>query len=210
MMKNAEAKKILDSLLAAAGNKADAAFDLPTAVRAELRRIISSSAFEASDRNRRFLEYVVEETLAGRSDRIKGYCIATQVFGRDANFNATNDPVVRMEARRIRRALERFYLLDDCDGLVRIAMPKGGYVPEFRTGLDIDRSLERVAIPPHDLTVLVAEFGLEDFSEEGQEQFGDAFARQLTVRLSQYPNRNFTVSSVLPRWVAHRPRGELR
>ena len=75
--------------------------------RVELRRVLGSAHFEASERNRRFLEYVVEETLAGRAERIKAYSIATIVFGRDTNFDAQLDPVVRMEARRLRRSLER-------------------------------------------------------------------------------------------------------
>ena len=73
--------------------------------RAALRHVLQSLQFEASERNRRFLEYVVEETLAGRAERIKAYSIATVVFGRDANFDPQLDPVVRMEARRLRRSL---------------------------------------------------------------------------------------------------------
>jgi hypothetical protein len=84
----------------------------PAEARTELHRIVASEHFNTSERNRRFLEYVVEETLAGRARRIKAYNIATDVFGRGPNFDPQLDPVVRMEARRIRRALERFYLLD--------------------------------------------------------------------------------------------------
>ena len=97
---------------------------LAAAARAELHRVLGSSHFEASERNRRFLEYVVEETLAGRADRIKAYNIATIVFGRDANFDAQLDPVVRMEARRLRRSLERFYLTEGTSNSVRLAMPE--------------------------------------------------------------------------------------
>src|SRR4029079_12372123 len=88
--------------------------------------------FTTSERNRRFLAYVVEEALAGRADRLKAYNIATTVFGRPDSFDPQLDPVVRMEAGRLRRALERFYLLDGDVFSIRIAMPKGGYAPEFR------------------------------------------------------------------------------
>src|SRR5262249_24378093 len=80
----------------------------------------------------RFLEYVIEETLAGRAARLKAYNIATTVFGRPDSFDPQLDPVVRMEAGRLRRALERFYLLDGAAGSLRIAMPKGEDIPEFR------------------------------------------------------------------------------
>ena len=67
------------------------------AARRELGRILASPEFDASERNRSFLSYVVEESLAGRSDRIKAYTIATHVFGRDAAF----DPqLIRSSASR--------------------------------------------------------------------------------------------------------------
>ncbi len=100
-------------------------------VRAALDRIVASTDFTASDRARRFLRYVVEETLAGRADRIKAFSVAVEVFGRDETFDPQNDPVVRIEAGRLRRALERYYLLSGKDDPVVIDIPKGGYVPTF-------------------------------------------------------------------------------
>lgn len=100
-------------------------------VQKELERILTSPAFETSDRNRRFLSHVVEETLAGRADRIKAYSIATIVFGREADFDPLQDSIVRIEAARLRRALEHFYLKDGDDGGIRISIPKGTYAPDF-------------------------------------------------------------------------------
>lgn len=101
------------------------------AVREELGRILASGDFEASDRNRKFLSYVVEEALNGRAERIKAYNIATSVFGRGADFDPQVDSIVRIEAGRLRRALERYYLTaGQADG-VRIAIPRGGYAPIF-------------------------------------------------------------------------------
>ncbi len=111
----------------------------PAGVRAQLARILASPAFDASERNRRFLEHVVEETLAGRGERIKAYGVAIEVFGRDESFDAQSDPIVRIEASRLRRSLERYYLLDGQDDPVRIEIPKGGYAAVFRpTGADAD------------------------------------------------------------------------
>jgi adenylate cyclase len=108
----------------------------PEEVRAQLQRILDSPAFEASERRRRFLRYIVEEGLAGRADRLKGYAIATAVFDRDDSFDPQTDPVVRLEARRLRRALERYYLTAGRDDPIRIEIPKGGYVAicERQTG----------------------------------------------------------------------------
>src|SRR5262245_44954438 len=77
----------------------------------QLERIERSPEFIISDRGRRFLRFVVEETVAGRGDRIKAYSIGTQVFERSDTFDPQYDPVVRIEAGRIRRALERYYLV---------------------------------------------------------------------------------------------------
>ncbi|RDI59761.1 tetratricopeptide repeat protein [Microvirga subterranea] len=100
-------------------------------VRAQLEILLASPDLDASARARRFLRYVVEETLAGRAERIKAYAIGTEVFERNADFDAQGDPVVRIEAGRLRRALERYYLSGGTLDPVVITIPKGGYVPHF-------------------------------------------------------------------------------
>ena len=97
----------------------------------ELDRILGSPDFDATDRERRFLAYVVEETLAGRGDRIKAYSIAVSVFGRGESFNPQTDPIVRVEAGHLRRALHRYYLASGSADPLVIAIPKGSYIPSF-------------------------------------------------------------------------------
>ncbi|WP_436636862.1 tetratricopeptide repeat protein [Microbaculum sp. FT89] len=96
-----------------------------------MERILSSPDLQASDRRRAFLRYVVEETLAGRADRLKGFTVALAVFGRDETFDSQTDPVVRLEARRLRRDLDSYYVDAGSDDPVRISIPKGSYVPHF-------------------------------------------------------------------------------
>jgi adenylate cyclase len=103
----------------------------PEVVREQLERILASDEFVAPDRLKRFLRFVVEETLAGRANRAKAYTIAVDVFGRDEGFDSQNDPVVRMEAGKLRRRLERYYLGAGQVDPVRIEIPKGTYVPTF-------------------------------------------------------------------------------
>jgi TolB-like protein len=100
-------------------------------VRQELERVLASPDFVASDRLKGFLRFVVEEALAGRGDRLQAYPIALEVLGRDASFDPQTDPVVRMEAGRLRRRLERYYLGAGQSDPVRIDIPKGGYAPTF-------------------------------------------------------------------------------
>jgi TolB-like protein/Tfp pilus assembly protein PilF len=101
-------------------------------IRAQLERIIASSAFDAPHRNRTFLRFIVEEALAGRGDRIKAYTIGTSVLQRDDTFDSQADPIVRIEASRLRRSLERYYLIAGQEDPIRIDMPKGAYVASFR------------------------------------------------------------------------------
>jgi adenylate cyclase len=103
----------------------------PSLVREQLERILGNSEFIGSDRTRRFLRYVVEETLAGRGDRIKAFSVAVAAFDRDESFDPQTDPIVRIEAGRLRRNLERYYLIAGAGDPVRIEIPKGAYVPSF-------------------------------------------------------------------------------
>jgi adenylate cyclase len=115
-------------------------------IRAQLERIIASSAFDAPHRNRTFLRFVVEEALAGRADRIKAYTIGTSVLQRDDTFDPQADPIVRIEASRLRRSLERYYLIAGQDDPIRIDMPKGGYAASFQRL----RSIPEESPPPQD------------------------------------------------------------
>ncbi|EPE97482.1 hypothetical protein [Rhizobium grahamii] len=120
------------------GGQSDDLSSEPARVRDQLDRILSSAEFQVPDRSRRFLAYIVDEGLAGRLENLKAYAIAQAVFGRDASFDAQNDPVVRIETGRIRRALERYYLVAGQGDPIQITIPKGGYVPSFISGqLDV-------------------------------------------------------------------------
>ena len=78
-------------------------------IRAALEHMAASEAFRGSPQLVAFLRYVVEATLRGASDRIKGYTIAVEALGRAENFDPQADPIVRVEAMRLRRALARYY-----------------------------------------------------------------------------------------------------
>lgn len=102
-------------------------------VRQQLARILASPGFPATERSRRLLEYLVSETLEGRGSRIKAYCIGVAVFGRPESFDSQKDPIVRIEAARLRRELEHYYLTEGTRDEVIIDIPKGAYVPRFFT-----------------------------------------------------------------------------
>jgi len=101
------------------------------AVHSELDRILASDDFDATRRSREFLRFVVEEGLAGRGEALSQSQIATQVFGRREDFDPLQDPIVRIQAGRLRRSLERYYLLSGQHDPLRIELPRGHYAPRF-------------------------------------------------------------------------------
>jgi adenylate cyclase len=92
-------------------------------VREELSTLLSRAEFHTSERNRRFLSHIVKETLQGRADRIKAYGIAIAAFDRSDDFDPLTDPIVWIEAGRLRRSLEIYYLTAGKADRVRIDMP---------------------------------------------------------------------------------------
>lgn len=168
-------------------------------VRAELCRVLGSPGFDASERNRRFLSYVVEETLAGRGERLKAYNIATEVFGRDSSFDPVLDSIVRIEASRLRRSLERYYLTDGTTDTVRITIPKGSYVPVFEpverrvTGPADEAALSIPSAAPHHVLIRHGHaICVQPFEEEGDHSvfpnFNRGLTRQIIVGLTRFTN----------------------
>ncbi len=100
-------------------------------MRRHLGQLLLSPDFDASPRSREFLRFVVEEALAGRGEELTQVALATQVFGRNVDFDALVDPIVRIQAGRLRRSLERYYLLEGKGQALRIELPRGSYVPVF-------------------------------------------------------------------------------
>ena len=96
-------------------------------MRAALERILASRCFEQAARSSGFLRFVVDQTLAGQGDRLKGYTIAVEVFGRPPDFDAQTDPLVRVEAGRLRRRLIEYYADEGRDDPVRLELPRGSY-----------------------------------------------------------------------------------
>lgn len=104
----------------------------PDLVIAELERVLQSGCFARSERSRELLRYLVQQDLAGNADRLKGFTIALDVFGRDSGFDPSTDAVVRVQAGRLREMLSSYYAKEGVDDAVRISVPRGSYVPAYR------------------------------------------------------------------------------
>lgn len=100
-------------------------------IRAELGRILSSDGFRTAPQLSSFLSFIVERAVEGRASELKGYTIAVEALGRPADFNPQIDPIVRVEAGRLRRALAQYYTREGRADPVQFSMPVGGYSPVF-------------------------------------------------------------------------------
>jgi adenylate cyclase len=155
----------------------------PEAVRRQLLHVLGSGDFDASERNRQFLRYAVEETLEGRAQRIKAYAIATSVFGRSKDFDPQMDPIVRIEAGRLRRSLERYYLKAGHEDPIRISIPRGSYAAAFDTSVGAEPY--RATSPtsesgPRRLEVRGPSILVTPFEEDGNHSEFPNFTRGLT------------------------------
>jgi hypothetical protein len=104
-------------------------------IRAALERVVASSGLGKSPKLVSFLRFVVEAELSGQSRQTKPYTIATDTLGRDARFDPQADPIVRVEAGRLRRTLEHYYATEGRGDPIVIELPSGGYVPLFRSNI---------------------------------------------------------------------------
>ena len=137
---------------------------LPAALlQGEVARIARSPAFEGSLRHRRFLEYLVTHALRADGLRLKEMTLGIEVFDRSADrFDPQHDTIVRVEARRLRARLARYYATQGADSLIEIVLPLGSYTPMIRRRHDAIRSASLAILPVVDRTGLEAAPGLCD------------------------------------------------
>ena len=100
-------------------------------IRAQLARILDSERFTKSPQLSRFLRYCVEQTLLGYSNGLKEQVLGTEVFRRSSPFDPRLDPIVRVEARRLRAKLDQYYSAEGASDPLVISFQRGDYVPRF-------------------------------------------------------------------------------
>ncbi len=142
------------------------------AVRETLGRVLASETFARSERARKLLAYLVEQEQAGQAERLKGFAIAVDVFGKAAEFDPSTDAVVRVQAGRLRELLSQYYAGEGATDPVRINIPRGGYVPNYEriaapeaielpapTAAEAQPPVEEIASPDTDLSGIQAASG---------------------------------------------------
>lgn len=169
----------------------------PDAIRSACDAIVTSSVFDGSPRLTNFLKFVTEETLAGRAERLKEYSIAISVFDQKESFDPQTNTIVRVQAGRLRRRLEMYYLTVGSGDSLRITVPKGGYVPSFERQGPIapesthEPAVEEKAQPKAELpkrsNPSIAVLPFDNYSvDPGDKFFADGLTEEIIANLARF------------------------
>ncbi len=116
-------------------------------VMTSLQKILESETFSRSERLRTFLNYVVRKEQEGLAHQLKGYSIGVDVFARNESFDPGGDPLVRVQAGKLRKLLRQYYETEGADDLLRIEIPVGGYVPAYALQAPAAEPVEETPAP---------------------------------------------------------------
>jgi TolB-like protein len=168
-----------------------------TAVNDQLQRIYSHQVFAVSDILKRFLSFIVNETLEGRSNQLKEYTIGVGVLNKPIDFKPQKDAIVRIHAGRLRRALDYYYSHSTEPEIIHISIPKGSYVPvliesSIVTGMEttpgyVNKQIISGGLLPNSMTVAVMPFTCYE-KTLSKISFAEGLAGQLTTTLSHIKN----------------------
>jgi TolB-like protein/Tfp pilus assembly protein PilF len=111
-----------------------------------LEAVLASDSFLGADRQKRFLRFIVEKALHGEADNLKEYVLALEVFDRPPSFNPREDSIVRVEARKLRERLTKYYATSGELAPIRISLPKGGYVPDFELRAEVKTRTNQLSV----------------------------------------------------------------
>ena len=168
----------------------------------QLERMLASPHFRITPQQTALLRYVVKQTLAGKADRIKGYTVATEVFGRRSDFDQNIDPIVSIQAARLRRAMADYFDGAGKHDPLRIDIPKGTYVPKFssQAGLSDYTAARRQDIPPKAASawpsIIVQPF--QNLSGNPKLDFwGIGLATEIAHELNRYPDIRVVTPSAI-------------
>jgi adenylate cyclase len=164
-------------------------------VNQHLDQALSSPLFRKAGRQSRFLRFVVDAALQSPEANIKEFDIAMAVYDRRADYDPRTDPIVRVEAARLRARLREYYEVTPPE-CVRIDIPKGRYVPLF---IPVEGGPAPVA---SDLSILVPPFRCLS-ADPGDQNFCDGLTEEVLHKLAQVPRLRVITQSVAA-WLEQR------
>lgn len=175
----------------------------PLEIRAQVDKILASRLFARSERLCRFLRFCVELTLEESGEQLKEQLVGVEVFDRKGDYDPRTDPIVRVEARRLRSKLKAYYTSSGKSDCVLIELPKGAYVPSFRVrpssqpAASVNRT-PAVSEPAAERSIAVLPF-TNLTPEAGPDYFSDGLAEELIHLLTRIPGLRVVAWSSMSR-----------
>ncbi len=152
------------------------------AVTGQLEKILASTSFTNSERLSRFLRFAVLAAAHGQSAQLKEYAVALAVFDKRDSFDPRYDPIVRVEAGRLRTRLKHYYETEGIRDPILIELPKGSYVPRF--ALQKSQNSEKVRTTYSLNSIAVLPFS-DHSPNRDQEYFCDGMTEELIDALTK-------------------------
>jgi TolB-like protein len=177
------------------------------AINQQLQKIFLDPIFSVSDILKRFLSFIVEETLAGHSNQLKEYTIGVKVLNKPLNFNPQQDAIVRIHAGRLRRALHQYYKNAGVAESIRVSIPKGSYVPLFGDNEEIvseEIDTGQSESTPINKSKTIAVIPFRHFEKDAMKiLFADGLGVQLSTALANFKNLSVIAYYTMRRMAAN-------
>jgi hypothetical protein len=115
-----------------------------------LKEVVAGDVFKGSHRSGQFLQYIVDQAVAGHFDSLKERVIGMELFGRSASYDTGDDAIVRVTASDVRKRLLQHYGRYGATSGFRISLPSGSYIPEIIREPVGEIGLPEMTAKPHD------------------------------------------------------------
>jgi hypothetical protein len=127
---NMQTPSVTDSRIAEFAKLIETKGDIAS-LQLHLKEVIEGDVFKGSHRSGQFLQYIIDQAIAGHFDSLKERVIGMELFGRSASYDTGDDAIVRVTASDVRKRLFQHYGRYGSTSEYRINLPSGSYIPEI-------------------------------------------------------------------------------